>query len=93
MIYVLNAGQWSQTMSKAECGKWLRLMLTLLFILAMVYVASERSYEYQKAKGEAISRYMQNHLGVDINPNDARFLNINVNQWDVEFKDINIFPK
>jgi hypothetical protein len=49
--------------------------------------------EEQELKGEAISHYLFEMHSLEIPPEQARFLNINANTYDVSIKELEIFAK
>ena len=82
-------------MTNDENGRWLRMCCWMMLFLGMVFMVSEKTTSYQKAKGEAISRFLLTHNKITISAEDARFINIGAtfDTFDIVIKNCNIFPK
>ena len=63
----------------------------MFFIVCLTIAIMTRYTTEQKSKGHAISNFLSYYHNIEIDPKDARYFSINVNQYDVNIKDLEIF--
>jgi hypothetical protein len=80
-------------MSESEHGKFIRMICWMTLLLGLTFTISEKVNDYHAKKGVAVSRYIANTMNIDVPPEQAVYLDINLSQYDVEFNDFQIFPK
>ena len=80
-------------MSESERGKFIRMICWMTLLMGLTFTILGKINDYHAKKGVAVSRYIANTMNIDVPPEQAIYLDIGLNQYDVEFKDFNIFPK
>ena len=68
-------------------------VVTLLVVVYLVLMVIDKYDDEMVTRGHAISNYLHVQLGVDVAPEDARYLDVNVNQYDIEVNDLTIFSE
>ena len=75
---------------------WL-IKTTLIFVLACIFTSTvigrlESDYHnYQTAKGIALSNYLSAYQNIDILPEQARYFQVHINQYDISIEDIDMY--
>jgi len=80
-------------MNEAELNKTLRFLVAMAMVLVMYCLISEKFNDYQQAKGIAISNYLSAQQNIDIPPSQAMFMEVNLNQYDIQIQDLDVFGR
>jgi hypothetical protein len=67
--------------------------LCVIAVLFFMLMAKGWYDDEQTQKGKAISRYMLETHGIEIPPDEARFLNVNSNSYEITISELEIFAK
>jgi hypothetical protein len=71
----------------------IKFALCFFSILSFMLLANDWYKDEQAKKGRAISHYLFEMHSLEIPPEQARFLGINANTYDVSIKELEIFAK
>lgn len=63
----------------------------MVFILFFAMVCQNFYNKEQINKGKSISHYLAEYQNIDIPPSEARWLRIEVTQYDLDFHDVDVF--
>jgi hypothetical protein len=78
-------------MEDKEIHKYIRFVVTILIIL-IIFFKTYSIYDYnQQLKGNSISNYLSHYHNIEIPPEQARYFNINVNQWEISIENLDVF--
>ncbi len=78
-------------MNEAEFYRTMRFIIAILMVFVMYCLISEKFNDYQQAKGIAISNYLSAQQNIDIPPSQAMYMEVNLNQYDIQIQDLDIF--
>ncbi len=67
------------------------LFITILFLAMSLNKPDIVNDDQSNARGEAISAYLLEHHGQIVAPEQAQYLNIQLNQFNLSVKDLDIF--
>ena len=62
----------------------------ICFVAGVIYGVNTTYNEHLQAKGEAISHYLMKHHQINIPPSEAKYFDVDVTQWNVAIKDLDI---
>lgn len=63
----------------------------IIFIILVLISIKNFYTEEQLNKGKSISHYLAEYQNLDIPPAEARWLRIEVTQYDLDFHDVDVF--
>lgn len=74
-------------MKDEVCAQY--IWMAFIFVILMFCYHSYK--EHMADKGKAISNYLFIYHSLEIPPEQAKYFDINVNQYDIQLKDMDVF--
>ena len=63
----------------------------MIFILCTLRIAQNWYEEEQQNKGQSLSNYLSSYHGIDVPPSEARWMQIELTQYEVNISGMDVF--
>ena len=78
-------------MNNSEAHKYIRFLIVIFLLLLFALQAVKQVHNYHAAKGKAIANYLSHYHNIEIPPEQARYFDVNVTQWEISIDNLDVF--